>query len=830
MERKVAFLMAWLMFGMLYAQPTIVIRKKSKGVNEDSIQAVLTKKCLLLFKQNTKYGLADEFGTISYPKYESVDTFDNSHRARVQMGGKYGYLNLKGELIIPATYNQATPFYQHEAWVQKNTSFPCFLTDGRGSFLREVKLKEVDSIGVFSEGFCWFKLNRKYGFLDTSGNVIVGNKFLQVQPYSNNLAAVKNSAWGFVNTNGKIVIPQQYTETTSFFQQRAGVFNGVSWGFINPQGKLLVKYTYDSVGTFSMGVCPVKRKGVWGLIDTNGKVIVKPKFERLLTAKEGLIPALYKGLWGFIDNKGNWALQPTFPYLESFSEGVAIAKKEGWVLIQREDLSLWRLSKGITQILPRKNGSLPIKIDNKWGFMGGQGDIIIRPKYDTVHYFSEDIAAVKLQKTWGFINLLENVMIPFRECVTVSDYAQGRNIVMLGYKQDNLPLWGSIDTVGKFKVVPSYNELVLTKEGVCGKKEGFWYQRIADKWFRVGKKPEVYVNSFEKITKSIQRSDNGLKWLVKVMNEEALFDTYKEAKKWMDNLNYEKNVPSNTTFLQFYDGLAIIQIQDKYGCLDSSGTKIIETKYDEITSFENGFARVRLENKWGMVNKKGKIIIPIQYEQLGTMADHRISFKENKLFGFLNAEGKMVIKPQFERVANFNMHYAAVSKQGLWGYIDTNGKVMIDYLYTTAKPFQDSVAAVQKDYRKFGFINLKNQTVIDFQYDDAESFSEGFAFVNMDRSWVEINLKGEVLKLSKGDSKTSVVPIRIGGKWGFKDKENRLVIPPQYDMVKAFWGDFMEIIQFSENSVSQKQYGIVNTRTGQVLLRPEYEDVRVLYK
>ena len=55
----------------------------------------------------------------------------------------------------------------------------------------------------------------------------------------------------------------------------------------------------------------------------------------------------------------------------------------------------------------------------------------------------------------------------------------------------------------------------------------------------------------------------------------------------------------------FSEGLAQIHLNDKYGFINKSGTKVIPCKYDLVYSFHDGRARVQLNGKYGYVNKSG---------------------------------------------------------------------------------------------------------------------------------------------------------------------------------------------------------------------------------
>ncbi len=821
----------------LHAQSVIVIRKKIKEINQDSIQKKLTEKTLILYKQNGKWGFANGNDVLSSPRYDYVSDMNVHGLFKVSQNGKYGYINVKGEVIIPIQYDQISDFYQGIASAQKGYLNTLLCYNKHTQKIKQINIKNIDSIGTaFYQNLLWYAQGRKYGLLDTAGNIITPAKFFQIRPFCQDRAAAKLNLWGFINTNGKIVIPPNYEEVTDFSEGKAGVFNGLYWTFIDTRGRQLGKKKYEAVKNFYEGHCPVKRKDVWFLIDTSYKRTFKHYFEDIKNVSQNLAPARLMNKWGLIDLKGRWVLQANFEDIEPFSEGIAIAKKDGYVLIQREDLSLWRLSPEIQKVLSCKNGYLPYKIYNKWGFLNKRGEVIIPAQYDTVHYFSNGLACVKQNAKWGCINVNNQIIIPFRDTKQVSSFYEDIQYILLDTKEENLPAFTLIDTLGKTILPFSYSDVSFQKNEIYLKKEGYWYKWQNGEQIRqiqFSKKDSTLYFNFKY---DIIRIENGLKWAIKNHGEEVLFDTYSQAKLWLDSI--ERKQSSNTVkaynMITYQEGIGIIKVKNKLGCIDSAGNLIVEPKYDEITAFKDGFATVRIGNAWGMINKKGREIILCAHEYLGTPSERRIEFKKNDKIGFLNLDGKIVIKPEYDRVTAFSEGKAAVLKQGLWGYIDTLGNVIVPFSYTNAKPFKDSLAPVQKDFRKYGYINAKNQTVIDFKFDDAESFFEGVAFVNVDNNWVEINKKGEVQKqnsfLVNNNIIPPVEPVKIGAKWAFIDTQKRLVYPPQFDLVRPYWGDLIELIRVPPESTNRiRLYGILNKRTGQIILKPDCEDIKLIH-
>lgn len=96
--------------------------------------------------------------------------------ALVKEGLLYGYVNAKGEYVIPAKYEQASSF---------------------------------------CEGLARIKINNKWGFIDPTGKVVIQPQFEYADDFGtynyNDMVRVKiNGKWGMINKKGEYVVSAQY--------------------------------------------------------------------------------------------------------------------------------------------------------------------------------------------------------------------------------------------------------------------------------------------------------------------------------------------------------------------------------------------------------------------------------------------------------------------------------------------------------------------------------------------------------------------------------------------------------------------------------------------
>jgi WG containing repeat len=295
----------------------------------------------------------------------------------------WGYINLKGELIIPAKYRKAFEFSDGYAVVLEEGSKQYYFINEKGEKLAtEVTsfgLKEIFGLGVkgFQGGFAPVKIKDKWGFLDKSGKMAIAAKYtnvgefydgysigeinkkhfiissdgseipvtdqnvIEVKHFSDGLAPFtttdRNS--GFLNSKGQVVIPATFMSVGYFYGGLAWAKNASKKvGFINQKGEWVIEPAFDQAQEFDpqSGMARVKTGDAWGYVSKSGERL-NMSLESYGDFMEGLCYGKKVGAYGFFDNKGNWVIEPKFAGVRDFKNGYAAAKKgEAWGIIDKK--------------------------------------------------------------------------------------------------------------------------------------------------------------------------------------------------------------------------------------------------------------------------------------------------------------------------------------------------------------------------------------------------------------------------------------------------------------------------------------------------------------
>ena len=146
--------------------------------------------------------------------------------------GKWGVINRSADWVVPAEYDEII----------------------------------MDELGrAYGQGAVFA---RKGGALYLIVNgVQTGEAYEDARPFgSEGYAAVKqNGLWGFINTSGEVMIPysDEYEDALSFGQHLAAVKQGEYWGYISLYGDLAIEPIFLQAKSFADGNAPVLTERGW---------------------------------------------------------------------------------------------------------------------------------------------------------------------------------------------------------------------------------------------------------------------------------------------------------------------------------------------------------------------------------------------------------------------------------------------------------------------------------------------------------------------------------------------------------------------------------------
>jgi hypothetical protein len=261
---------------------------------------------------------------------------------------KFGYIDEKGQVVVPAQFDAAQDFSEGLAAVA----------------LYAAKKSKHE-----------FERPRHWGYIDKDGKIIVTPQFRKVRPFSGGLAAVQNfltRRWGYIDQSGKTIVPFQFDDAASFSEGKAAVETRGKVGFIDRSGTLIIPAQFLEARNFSEGMA---------------RVAITGRFPDARFAPHQFDAGAVK--FGYIDESGHIVFEVEAVNVEDFSEDLAVFH------VENQNASPYSSR---PSIITGRTGYI-------WcGYLDKAGSVAIPPRYQSCGPFAEGLASVFLDGSWQYID------------------------------------------------------------------------------------------------------------------------------------------------------------------------------------------------------------------------------------------------------------------------------------------------------------------------------------------------------------------------------------------------------------------------------------------
>jgi hypothetical protein len=220
---------------------------------------------------NGKYGTLNHKGSVVIPfEFDGLSEERNSQYI-AKKGTKFGVIDNKGTPVVKFEYDgirlsKDSSALVYEVFINQSQTF---FIDENGNISKEVTPStSKEEVTIISK-------NNKFGLQNAAGKIILKPTYDEIQPFSEGLACVsilqKNERkYGYIDQTGKLVIATQFTLAGSFSEGKAPVNARAKWGYIDKIGTFIIQPQFNSAMPFSSGIAIVNNNQ---LIDEKGKII-----------------------------------------------------------------------------------------------------------------------------------------------------------------------------------------------------------------------------------------------------------------------------------------------------------------------------------------------------------------------------------------------------------------------------------------------------------------------------------------------------------------------------------------------------------------------------
>jgi hypothetical protein len=244
-----------------------------------------------------KWGYIDKTGKLVIPmKFTHAESFSEG-LAAIKEGDNGAFIDHDTKKVFALPLDVTLGFHEGIAGV---------LYRGTLSYFDKAGKKISPPLGYgpknhsFSEGLVPIEVKGKTGFMDRTGKIVIEPQFEDAEDFSEGLAPVKirseettwcprepsgsrhgfTMKWGYIDTTGNLVIPAEF-ESASPFSEGLGAINQCDEGFfIDKTGKKVTLGEFSEVSSFGAGLSRINigqnQDRMWGYIDKTGKMIWGP--------------------------------------------------------------------------------------------------------------------------------------------------------------------------------------------------------------------------------------------------------------------------------------------------------------------------------------------------------------------------------------------------------------------------------------------------------------------------------------------------------------------------------------------------------------------------
>lgn len=408
---------------------------------------------------------------------------------------------------------------------------------------------------------------------------------------------------------------------------------------------------------------------------------------------------------------------------------------------------------------------------------------LIPTKFERALKFSQGLAAVRIEGSFGYIDLSGNVVIEPKFDLA-GEFYEGLAEVLVG------DVVGVIDTSGEFVVKPQFARALPFTNDTLVVAEGDWRNG-----YFPGREILDGLNGFPA---GLGNTGVGL---------------YHLSKGWVTDPIYK---------VQKFDepsrGLIWATTEDRYrglfGLLRSDGTWQVEPTYAHVQSLNDGLAVVRGKSKTrefqhngrsidpsGAVDKNGKLVIPLNFEFLSYWSAGYGLARKDGLHGLVAQDGSLLGGKYFDEVERSEGGQLPRVRDGKnWYSVDSDGTLLPDQNEGKIVARCPSGLTIRE---KSGLAEISHpelEAPIGLLFDRKHRYSRvdcsNPISVSLNEKWGFVTQAGLLITDPPSfDSvygfKNGFSAVSVGGLWGIIDESGVFVVEPTFERLRPTQGPYM---------------------------------------
>ena len=323
------------------------------------------------------------------PKFGGVKSFAND-LAPVFIDGKFGIINRRGDLVVKPQFSQVKPFSKNVVIASQGN----------------VKFEGLYSVksGWFGKSHWITKPEWEFSVFDRTGKL----DLIWARKYQ---ATGRGLPYGLMRPDGSWQVKPRYDHVQALSDERAVVSEQKLTGAVDPEGNLVVPLRPWGLSYWhnGFGLTRDPATGKTGLLDKSGNLVGGRFFDDASRGKNGLGEVLIDGVWHGIDQQGNIVAHPKEnEVVKECPSGLKLVNISGKLQIidqSGKPAVPFLLDRMSTLSGFECNKINSINYNGKMGYIDRNGRLLFDPpEFDFQYDFADGYAAVMKNKKWGIIN------------------------------------------------------------------------------------------------------------------------------------------------------------------------------------------------------------------------------------------------------------------------------------------------------------------------------------------------------------------------------------------------------------------------------------------
>lgn len=418
--------------------------------------------------------------------------------------------------------------------------------------------------------------------------------------------------------------------------------------------------------------------------------------------------------------------------------------------------------------------------------------------------------------------------------------------------------WGVIDETGTDVIDPSYQEMIIIPNNkndifLCTYDVNYGTGEYKTKV--LNSKNEEILTQYNRVEALQNKDINNNLWY-----EDNILKIENDGKYGLINFTGKEILKCEYDEIIALEGIKNafrVKKDDKYGVFDSEGKEIVSIGYSQITPIGSdnkaGYIVKSVEGKYGVVGYSNTLILQSIYDNISRIHGNDTYFvtKDSKK-QLIKKDGTLILDTGFDdikAILKSEDNGFIYIKDNKYGVMKLTGEILVENIYEDLQEAKGGILIAKKD-GKVGIIDLHKEQKVEFKYNtiqynekadiyiaENEQFKndvlnntfevkqtgiltdidtdKGFLAIRQNEETKYYNFKFEEKKESDIYTSNTLFLSRKDGKYGFVDKQGKVIVDYQYD-----------------DAISQNVYGYVAVNKdgkwgsidskGNVIIEPTY--------